>query len=204
MRPSRADLRGAPTRPGADGGIMVETKTLLTAEEFLEMCASQEATRYELVKGELVEMPPVGGPHADLAAELTARLRPFVLQHRLGRVFVELGFCLECTPDTVRAPDVSFIKAERLSDGLPQGFFPGAPDLAIEVVSPHDRAIELHAKIQEYFDHGTLRVWAVYPRTWTVVIHRPDGTSRTFKFEDTLVDEAILPGFSLAVNELFA
>ena len=53
-------MRGAPTRPGADGGIMVETKTLLTAEEFLEMCASQEATRYELVKGELVEMPPVG------------------------------------------------------------------------------------------------------------------------------------------------
>jgi Uma2 family endonuclease len=183
---------------------MAETRTILTAEEFLQLCANQEATRYELVRGELVEMPPVGDIHADTAAELTARLRPFVLQHRLGRVFVELGFCLECRPDTVRAPDVSFIRAERLPERLRGGFFPGAPDLAIEVVSPYDRAAELDAKIQEYLEHGTQRVWVVYPLTWTVAVYQPDGTARRYRVDDVLVDDEILPGFSLPLKELFS
>lgn len=183
---------------------MAETRTLLTAEEFAELSANQEAARYELVKGELVEMPPVGEMGSGTATELALRLGPHVRQHTLGRVFVELGFCLECRPDTVRAPDVSFVKAERLPDRLRPGFFPGAPDLAIEVVSPNDKVTDLDSKIKGYLEHGTLRVWVVSPGTQTVVVYRADGTAHRYTSNDVLVDEEILPGFSLPLAELFS
>ena len=182
---------------------MVEARTLVTADELLQTGKGPGDVNYELVKGELVEMPPPGEIHADISAELAARLRPYAREHGLGRVFVELGLRLGSRPDTVRTPDVSLIKTERLPERLRRGFFPGAPDLAVEVVSPSDTATYLDSKVQDYLGHGAQRVWVVYPDTQSVVVYRPDGTGHRYGADDTLSDEELLPGFSLPLKELF-
>ena len=182
---------------------MVEARTLVTAEELLQMSQEPGDVAHELVEGELVEMAPPGEIHADISAELAVRLRPYARQHNLGRVFVELGFRLKSRPDTVRTPDVSLVKAERLPERLRRGFFPGAPDLAVEVVSPSDNAAYLDSKIQDYLRHGAQRVWVVYPETQSVVVYLLDGTAHRYGAADTLTDEEFLPGFALPLKELF-
>lgn len=182
---------------------MVEATTLVTAAQLLEMGPGPGDVGYELVKGELVEVPPVGRTQGGIAAELAACLVPYAREHDLGRVFVETGFRLECRPDTVRAPDVSLVKTERLTDRLLRGYFPGAPDLAVEVVSPGDTANYLESKTQDYLAHGAQRVWVIYPETRSLVVHRPDGMARRYGADETLTDEEFLPGFSLSLNEMF-
>ena len=99
-----------------------QSEKLLTAEEFWIHYAHNKFPEYELVKGELVEMAPPGGIHGGIAANLVAVLHPYVRQNNLGRVMVEAGFYLERDPDTVRGPDVSFIRAERVPpEGTAQG-----------------------------------------------------------------------------------
>jgi Uma2 family endonuclease len=182
---------------------MTQSRTLLTAEDFWQLYAGKD-TKYELVKGELVEMAPVGGPHGIVASRADTALRLFLREHPLGEVVVELGFCLECRPDTVRGSDVAFIRAERIpAEGLPEGFFSGAPDLAVEVVSPSDTAIEVQAKVQDYLSHGTLAVWVMYPRTRSVMVYRADGSVRLLTMGANLTDDELLPGFFLPLGELF-
>lgn len=182
---------------------MTQSRTLLTAEDFWRLYAGKD-TRYELVKGELIEMAPVAGRHGIVASRVDTALRLFLREHPLGEVMVEVGFCLECRPDTVRGPDVAFIRAERIPpEGMPEGFFPGAPDLAIEVVSPNDTAVEVLAKVQDYLSHGTLAVWVLYPRVRSVMAYRADGSARLLTMGASLEDEELLPGFSLPLDELF-
>jgi Uma2 family endonuclease len=185
---------------------MAEARTLLTGEDLLRISASQEPCyRFELVEGELKQMPPVGGPHASLTVALSWHLHSYVRSRALGHVAHDLGFYLRREPDTVRAPDVAFIRAARVPGGkLPQGYFPGPPDLAVEVVSPGDTAAEVEAKVRDYLASGTLRVWVVYPDTRTVVVHRPDGTATRYGEDGVLQDEELLPGFSLSLRELFS
>jgi Uma2 family endonuclease len=183
---------------------MAQQRTLLTAEEFFRLYSNKEWD-YELVKGEVIEMAPPGGVHGGVASNISYSLQAYNRQHRLGRVVVETGFCLECQPDTVRGPDVAFVRNERIPpEGMPRGFFPGAPDLAVEVVSPHDTAAELEQKVHEYLSNGTQRVWVFYPDTRRVAVHRPDGTARWYSEEDTLEDPELLPGFTLPIREVFA
>lgn len=184
---------------------MVEAHTLLTGEDLLRISASEEACyRFELVKGELKKMPPVGGPHGGLTVWLGSLLAVYVRPRALGHVAHDLGFYLRRDPDTVRAPDVAFIRAARVPGGkLPEGFFQGPPDLAVEVVSPGDTAAEVEAKVRDYLASGTLRVWVVYPDTRTVVVHRADGTATRYGEDGVLQDEELLPGFSLSLRELF-
>lgn len=123
----------------------------------------------------------------------------------LGHVLNDAGFYLSRDPDTVRATDVAFIHAARVPGGkLPEGYFSGPPDLAVEVVSPGDTAAEVEAKVWDYLASGTLRVWVVYPDTRTVVVHRPDGTATRCGEDGALQDEAILPGFSLPLQGTFS
>ncbi len=118
---------------------------------------------------------------------------------------VESGFLLASQPDTVRGPDISFAAAERVpSEGLPEGFFPGAPDLAVEIVSPGDTDVEVQDKVMDYLTHGTRRVWVVRPRQQTVTVHRPDGTARLLQGKDVLDGEDVVPGFTFLLQELFA
>lgn len=175
---------------------------LLTAEDLWRM--PRDGRRYELVRGKLVEMTPVGPRHGRIALRLARRLDEFVEAHRLGYVMVETGFCLACQPDTVRAPDVSFLSVKRLPPEDHEGFVPGAPDLAVEVISPTERDADVQDKVMDYLTHGTQLVWVVRPRQRTVTVYRPDGTVRVLQETDTLEGEAVIPGFTLPLKTLFA
>lgn len=184
---------------------MLTAEKLLTAEELARMPEPPTGERYELVKGELIEMSPPSIYHGRFAIRLGTRLDAFVEAHELGEVFVESGYTLEHDPDTVRGPDVSFLSAARIPpEGLPEeGFFPGAPDLAIEIVSPGDLDYEIHGKVDDYLENGTRLVWVVRPKQRTVTVYHPDGTARRLGIRDTLSGEDLLPGFELALVELF-
>jgi len=177
-------------------------KRLLTAEDLWRM--PRDGRRYELVKGELVEMTPAGLRHGRLASRINVFLRQFADAHGLGETMVETGFCLECRPDTVRAPDVSFLSTQHLPAADQQGFVPGAPDLAVEIVSPGEKDSDVQDKVMDYLTHGVRLVWVVRPEQRTVTVYRPDGTARLLRETDTLEGENVLPGFTLPLQVLFS
>jgi Uma2 family endonuclease len=143
-------------------------------------------------------MPPPKPRHGNCQLTLGSALREFVAPRNLGRVFTEVGYRL--TPDTVRAPDVSFVSKARLQN--PDEYFEGGPDLAVEIVSPGDDASDLRQKIQQYLDAGTSVVWVVYPRSRQIEVHTPDKTIRTLGVADTLDAPSLLSGFQFAVRAL--
>lgn len=182
-----------------------QQERLLTAEELVELPA-KPGVRYELREGKLVEMPGAGGIHAALVVRLVLLLHQFVTSRRIGFVFGGgLGYILRRGPDTVRIPDVSVVQRERVpAGGVPEGYWPGAPDLAVEIVSPHDRAEEVHERVWDYLGAGTALVWVLWPKSQAVTVYRADGTARELEPEDTLDGEAVLPGFQVRVSELFS
>lgn len=181
---------------------MSATTRLLTAEEFFALPGSRHQ---ELVRGEVVDVMPPGGVHGIVAALIAAALIQWSRQGAGGHVGVESGFIVEEGPDTVRGPDVYYVRPERVPEGgAPEGFWRIAPDLAVEVVSPGDTAEEVEAKVFEYLTAGTAAVWVVYPRSQRVTVHTPDGLARTHGPEATLAMPELLPGFSASVKELFS
>ena len=148
-------------------------------------------------------MPPAGGEHGDVQFGLGGRMRLHADATGAGYVIGEVGFYLARNPDTVRAPDVAFVARERFPHGLPQEFIDGAPDLAVEVVSPNDSHADVMEKVGEYLDAGTRLVWVASRRTRSVTVHRPDGTAQTLRADDVLSGEDVLPGFQVRVRELF-
>lgn len=185
----------------------VSSEALLTADEFWELPESPEGGRMELVGGRVVTEMPVGRLHAKLAARLARAIGDFVDRFHLGETHVELGHRTKSSPDSVRAPDVSYVSQARLV-GMPQdGFVESSPTLAVEIMSPNDRESEVAAKVEEYFDSGAERVWIVRPRNKTITVHRPGGDAHTFTVRDTLssTDAAFsVDGFALGLAELFA
>jgi Uma2 family endonuclease len=183
------------------GAVAIEQR-LVTADELLAM--PDDGFKYELRKGELIRMPPPGVDHGDYGNNINVPLWNYVRTRRLGKVFGEVGFKLALDPDTVRAPDVSFISRERLTPGRRYpGYWEGAPDLAVEVVSPNDSAQGLRDKIAEYLAAGTRLIWVVYPRTRTVTVYRANGTLEERSVGQTLDGEDVVPGFSLSVADVF-
>ncbi len=162
--------------------------------------------RLELVEGTLNLMTPAGGEHGGLALRIGARLYAFTEANHLGYVTAaETGYILfqdARGKDTVRAPDVGFVAAARLPHGLPQQYIPFAPDLAVEVVSPNDAADDIHQKVQDFLRAGTRLLWVIYPRTRTADVHTPQG-ARTLAGADALDGGAVLPGFSLPLDDIF-
>lgn len=182
---------------------MTPTQTLLTADEMLSL--PDDGGRRELVKGELRTMTPSGGEHGIIAATLAHLVRSFVSARGLGLVFgAEAGFQISSDPDTVRAPDLAFVRRECIpQSGIPTGFWPGAPDLAAEVVSPSDRYEEVAEKTTSWLEAGAEVVWVVNPRARTVTVHSADGTARIFSADEELAGGSLLPGFACRVAELF-
>jgi Uma2 family endonuclease len=122
-----------------------------------------------------------------------------------GYVGVEAGYVLGRDPDTVRGPDVSYVRADRIpASGIPEGFWTLAPDLAVEIVSPSETADEVREKVRDFLAAGTPLVWTIYPRTSEVVVHTADGLARTYGGTDVLEYARVLPGFACTVAELFA
>lgn len=175
----------------------------LTAEDLYLL--PDDGKRYELVSGDLVRMAATGGQHGIIASRLDHRLRAFVEAHDLGEVCAaETGFRLAQNPDTVRAPDVSFIARERVpTQGVPEGYWPFAPDLAVEVISPSDRFDDVLTKVQEYLRAGTRLFWIFHPRTRTVMVYRANGTVQLLRQQEELNGEDVLPGFHCQVREFF-
>ena len=183
-------------------GAMATVERVTTAEQLLELPG---LGRCELLRGELVMMTPAGAEHGGIAADVAAALGTFVKRHRLGRVFgAETGFQIARDPDTVRAPDAAFVRAERIGPLLSRGFFQGAPDLAVEVVSPNDRASEVLAKVQDWLDAGSRQVWVIDPQTRTVTVYRSRREISVLQASETLRAEDLLPGFTLPLAEVFA
>lgn len=175
---------------------------LMTADELLRL---NDGLRHELVKGELLTMTPAGTTHGMVAARLARLLGNWVDERGLGYVLgAETGFKLATDPDTVRAPDASFVAMQRIPpEGVPEKYWPGAPDLAAEVVSPGDSYEEVRAKVQEWLEAGTRLVWVVRPRARQVEVHTPDGRIALRGAEDELDGGDVLPGFACRVAALF-
>jgi Uma2 family endonuclease len=180
---------------------MATVSQITTAEELLE---AQDLGRCELIRGELIMMSPAGFNHGRIVSRMGTRVASFVEAANLGIVTgAETGFWIGRTPDTVRAPDVGFVRSERLGPAPILGFFPGAPDLAVEVLSPDDRRREVLSKVQNWLDAGCQVVWIVDPLNRTVAVHRPGIDTVHLGEGDTLTAEDVLPGFQLQVAEIF-
>ncbi len=179
------------------------TDHLVTADELIRM--PDDGFKHELVEGRLITMTPPGARHGGLTGRLCSALERFVDEHDLGAVFVETGFHLVRNPDTVRAPDVSFVRRERLpEEGLPDGLWPGPPDLAVEVMSPNDSKPEVERKVQEYLQKGVGLVWVVFPRKRNVAVYRPGAPSEILAEGDVLDGDGVVPGFRYPLARLFA
>jgi Uma2 family endonuclease len=161
--------------------------------------------RYELVKGELIQMSPAGDEHGIIAVRITAPLYLHVEEHNLGVVYAaETGFKLESDPDTVRAPDVAFVsRARRAQVSRVEGYWVGAPDLAVEVLSPGDRRRKVEAKVAHWLASGSRMVWVVNPKLRTVTVYRSLKDVVTLTEEDHLEGGEIVPGFRIAVAKIF-
>jgi Uma2 family endonuclease len=182
---------------------MPKSNTLITAEQFSAL-PEDTLERWELVRGVVrVSEPPPGLDHCGAAAMITYRLLSVVLPARLGRVYDELGFVLARKPDTVRAPDVSFIRQERVPLYGTRGYMEGAPDLAVEVRSPSNRPKAIRSKIAHYLATGARMVWDVDPESRTVTVSRPGVPDRVLHEDDIITGEDVVPGFEHRVSDLF-
>ena len=177
-------------------------KKVWTDEEF--MALPKDGHRYELVNSELVDMGNSGMEHGGIGSWLGGLLAIYVRQNKLGAV-CDSSTAFTLKTGNKRSPDVSFVAKDRLK-GLkrpPRGFFQGSPDLAVEILSPGNTVEEIHEKIVEHFENDTRLVWVIHPDEKYVLVYHspePDGFLRP---QDSLEGEAIVPGFSMSVAELF-
>ena len=182
---------------------MSTTTQLMTADELLKLPRGR--FRYELVKGELKTMAPAGEEHGVVIMNLAVPLGQHVKANNLGVVFgAETGFKLASNPDTVRAPDIAFITRERIErEGISKGYGVGAPDLAVEVLSPSDRDVDVKTKVAEWLASGARIVWVVSPKRRTVTVHRALKDIKVLAAQDELDGEDVVPGFRYRVAEIF-
>jgi Uma2 family endonuclease len=181
---------------------MTTQTQLMTAEDLLRLPHGGQL--HELIEGVLTTMAPPGGDHGLIAAEFSGELRAFVRANNLGRVFIETGFIIRRNPDTVRLPDVAFVSRERMAAiGRVTGFMEGAPDLAVEIISPSDLYNEVADKVAEWLAAGTRMVLVIDPRQRTVTVRRPP-TDVTILTENDEIDGAdVVPGWRLPVPIVF-
>jgi Uma2 family endonuclease len=173
----------------------------MTADELLRL--NLPTKRTELVRGQLLVREPAGHVHGEAAVRLAAALVAYVYPRKLGRVYAaETGFKLETDPDTVRAPDVAFIRAERVSLLPPNGYPAMSPDLAVEVLSPDDRPQAVLQKVTAWRAAGSRLVWVVDPIQQTARVFRSDGTESVVSADGSLDGDSVLPGFSCALKSI--
>lgn len=177
----------------------------MTAEEFYRLPPDNlyDSFRDELIRGvHCVREPPPGGPHGEADAMLVYLLVSFVLPRRLGRIRQNAGFVFERNPDTVCAPDISFMAAHRAAD-FDKPYPDGAPELAVEILSPGNTKKDTAWHVDLYLRTGSRLVWIVDPKRHTVTVHRPTGGSEMLSAADRLSGDDVLPGFECTVADLF-
>jgi Uma2 family endonuclease len=176
---------------------------LMTAEELGRLHLPGKSA--ELVRGRLIVREPPGTNHGRIAANLAYFITDHVRRNRLGAVFgQDTGFKIQSNPDTVRAPDVAFLRQARTGDVPDRGYASLAPDLAVEVLSPEDRPGEVLAKVAQWLDAGTSLVWVIDPAHVEARVYRPDGSLTIVAADDSLEGEDIMPGFSCPLRDVLA
>jgi|CXWL01.1.fsa_nt_gi Uma2 family endonuclease len=182
---------------------MTTAVATVTADELLRL--PDDGWRYELVEGELRRMSPPGHSHGRVAMNLGWRLAQIASAQRLGTVYAaETGFVISRNPDTVRAPDVAFVAATRAASVADEtGYFPGPPDLAVEVVSPGDTFTEVEDKVFVWLAAGTQAVVVLDPRRRSAALYRAKDDIRQLADDETLDLSFVVPGFTVAVADLF-
>lgn len=179
-------------------------KHLVTAEDLRDL-PEIPGKKVELIDGELVEVPGAGMLHGLIVLVLSRILDDFVRHHDLGLVVPDgVAYALRRDPDQVRIPDVSFIARASVSDeDISEGFWEGPPTLAVEVVSPNDRADDIHDKVQHYLEAGTSQVWLLWPRRRSISVYDRSGEMRELGTRAILDGGELLPGFQVRVADVF-
>jgi Uma2 family endonuclease len=176
----------------------------LTMDEWLAQPDTEPSS--EFVCGEVLQKPMPNLPHFLLAGLLVRVLGIYVSRLKLGLVGPELRCIFGPVGTHGYVPDVAFVSRSRLTGRDARDMIPflGAPDLAIEVLSPGQHMGRFTEKIQYYLRHGVRLVWVVDPMAETVTVHQPDADSFTLSVGDTLDGGAVLPGFTLPIADIFA
>jgi Uma2 family endonuclease len=179
----------------------MSTMALLTAEDLERLNLPNKRT--ELVRGVLIVREPAAFDHGRVAMRIGSALHAYVEVHGLGAVLAaETGFTLFRGPDTVRAPDVAFVRTERLPQRGRRGFAELAPDLVVEVLSPGDGAGEVAEKIDDWLNAGCRLIWVIDPERRRARVHRANGSVHPLTADDALDGEDVVPGFRYPVADL--
>jgi Uma2 family endonuclease len=179
-----------------------ETKVWTDAEF---MALPDDGNRYELVKGELINMGNSGALHGYIAILLSAALFGLVTSRKLG-VLLDSSTAFTMKNGNKRSPDIAFFAKERLQglEELPTGFLEGAPDLVVEILSSGNTVAEIEDKIVEYFANGTRLLWVISPGQHYVLVYRSGyEPQRLLTSGDFLEGEEVVPGFTFPVADLF-
>lgn len=166
------------------------------------MSLPKDGNKYELVDGDLL-VSPVGNTHSEICIRLSSTLHFFVRRKKLGHVYdSSMGFRL--SPKILLSPDVSFVSNERFEQIMvaPEKFLYGAPDLAVEVLSPGDDLKIIEGKLDKYFEHGTKLAWIVYPKRASLTIHQPDSVVKLARPAGVVSGGDILRGFKCRLSEI--
>ena len=177
------------------------TATVLTLREFEEL--ADDGTRHELNKGQLVSVTYPKFRHSWVAQNIHDGLSPYVREKKIGRVFSEVAYLLSEDPPTLRIPDVSYLSQEHIQQASSDGYVPGGPELAVEIVSPSASAEDLQEKVEQYLASGSQVVWVVYPKTRTIHVFPQAAASAALGEDDLLEELQLFPGWSVPVTELF-
>jgi Uma2 family endonuclease len=180
----------------------IATKTW-TDEAF--MALPDDGHHYEIINGELIAMGNSGALHGYVCSTLMILLGGYVRQHNLGAM-LDSSTAFKMKNGNKRSPDIAFFAKERLQGiaVLPSGYLEGAPDLAVEVLSPGNTVEEIDDKLTEYFENGSRLVWVINPTQHYVLVYRSaQEPDRLLKEKDSLDGEEVIPGFTLAIADLF-
>ncbi|HEV2065309.1 MAG TPA: Uma2 family endonuclease [Thermomicrobiales bacterium] len=182
----------------------MSVKQQVTSEDLWEM-PEVPGKHLELVNGTVSEVPGAGALHAMIVFALARLLEDFARQHDLGLVLPDgLAYVIRREPDQVRIPDVSFVAWEHVPDeGIPEGFWDGPPTLAVEVISPNDRADDIYDRVQDYLEAGSRQVWVLWPRRQSISVYSTGVDTRELGSDDRITGGDVLPGFDARVGDLF-
>lgn len=180
---------------------IASSATLLTIDDLLRL--PDDGNLHELDEGRLVSMPPSAFKSGHVAALVSFFLTLFVREHDLGVVAgADAGVALRRDPDTIRAADVTFIRKERVVE-TGTGYYPGAPDLVGEVLSPSDRYAAVARKVSQYLAAGVRLVWVLDPYSRTAAVHRPGREVLALAEDGVLDGDDVVPGFALPLREIW-
>jgi Uma2 family endonuclease len=180
---------------------MATTSTSLMTWEDFERLPDSDGYHREILEGELQVLPPPKSGHTKVAKRAYKIL--LRIEEGLGEAYMEAGYKLSESPATWVQPDISFLRSERVHSADEDGYFLGAPDLVVEVISPSESASDIQRKVALCLAAGSQAVWVMYPKTKTVQVHLPNGTSFTYGMKDTVSAPFLLAGWEFPVAKLF-